>query len=468
METFFNTAYRYLKGESDLPSLLPSRESAATAKERSRKLRLFCKGLECFCEILYTEPVAEEQQVDPNVEHNDTGKVSEVAHDEVSMGQDQTMMTAEKDHSKSAVQQNDATPSVIDTVSEQHGDDKVEHNDEMEMAGEEHVEAIMEQDQTMMTAEEGHYKSADQQNCASPSVVDTVSEQHGDDNVKHNDKMKVAGEEHVEAIMEQDQTMMTAEEGHYKSADQQNCASPSVVDTVSEQHGDDNVKHNDKMKVAGEEHVEAIVEHYQKMMTAEGHSELAVQQENATPNVIDAVLEKSISDELTTSADRMRDQEHSGAETTVLGTKADQKPRKYVLESGENLFQSLYATDNTPPTSPGSASSSSTLVDPSSRKVSPSDSTMDTKSSRIAAKDFAYSSLDDKHVRDPLAIAEENTKLELLRQLKKKTVGEEKASQKAEKRKARNLALSTELDATKENCGVRKSKPMLQGCMRTP
>ena len=121
-----------------------------------------------------------------------------------------------------------------------------------------------------------------------------------------------------------------------------------------------------------------------------------------------------------------------------------------MLASGENLFQSLYATDKTPPTSPGGASSSSTLVDPSSRKVSPSDSTMGAKSSPTAAKDFAYSSLDVEHVRDPLSIVEENSKLELLRQLKKKTVGEDKASQKAEKRKAENLALSAELDATKE------------------
>ena len=179
-------------------------------------------------------------------------------------------------------------------------------------------------------------------------------------------------------------------------------------------------------------------------------AESAVQQYDATPSPTHTGTEKSISAEPVASGDSVQDQEHPNAETSDLGIEADQKPRRYVLESGENLFQSLYGTDKTPPTSPGGASSSSTLVDPSSRKVSPSDSTMAAKSSSIAAKDFAYSSLDVKHVRDPLSIAEENTKLELLRQLKKKTVGEEKASRKAEKQKAKNLALSAELDAAKE------------------
>ena len=335
MEMFFNTAYHYLKGESELPSLLPSKESADMAKEKSRKVRLFCKGLECFCEILYAKPVAEEQYVDPNVEHDDTAIVAEEEHDEAPMGQDQTTMTAEQGHPESMVQQNDTTPSPIDTVLEQ--------------------------------------------------LVDR--------NVEYNNEVKVAGGEHIEAIMEQDQTMITAAEVHSKSAVQQNDATPSLTDTVSE---------------------------------------------------------KSISNELAHSTDSVQDREHPCAETIVLGTKADQKPRKYVLEPGENLFQSLYATDNTPPTSPGGASSSSTLVDPSSRKVSPSESTLGTKSSPTAAKDFAYSSLDVKHVRGPLSIAEENSKLELLRQLKKKTVGEEKASRKAEKRKAKILALGAELDATKK------------------
>ena len=75
---------------------------------------------------------------------------------------------------------------------------------------------------------------------------------------------------------------------------------------------------------------------------------------------------------------------------------AYQKPRKYALESGEDLFQSLYPTNKTPPMSP--ALSSSTLVDPSSRKVSPSESIMDAKASPTVVKDFAYSSPDSKHV----------------------------------------------------------------------
>ena len=60
METFLSTAWRYLKGESALPSLLPAKESVDMAKEKSREVRLFCEGLEKFREILYTEPVVSE------------------------------------------------------------------------------------------------------------------------------------------------------------------------------------------------------------------------------------------------------------------------------------------------------------------------------------------------------------------------------------------------------------------------
>ncbi len=56
METFWSTAWRYAKGESGLPSVLPARGSG----EKSRRVRLFCKGLEHFREILYAEPVVDE------------------------------------------------------------------------------------------------------------------------------------------------------------------------------------------------------------------------------------------------------------------------------------------------------------------------------------------------------------------------------------------------------------------------
>lgn len=136
-----------------------------------------------------------------------------------------------------------------------------------------------------------------------------------------------------------------------------------------------------------------------------------------------------------------------GQDPIAAEVEEGEKSKGYVLAPSEDLFQSLYATDKTPPASPGGASSSSTLVDPSSRKVSPSDSMMGAKESPTAVKDFAYSSLDGDPVRDPVAFVEEKTKLELLRQLKKKTAGERKAARKAEKRKARNDALKAELDA---------------------
>ena len=57
MMSFLSTAYCHLKGQGGLPSLLQARESVDLAKEESRKVRLFCKGLENFREILYKEPV---------------------------------------------------------------------------------------------------------------------------------------------------------------------------------------------------------------------------------------------------------------------------------------------------------------------------------------------------------------------------------------------------------------------------
>ena len=81
----------------------------------------------------------------------------------------------------------------------------------------------------------------------------------------------------------------------------------------------------------------------------------------------------------------VQEEEHPREEQVISETGAGQNPKKYVLAPCEDLFQSLYPTDTTPPISP--ASSSSTLIDASSRKVSPSDGA---KGSPIVIKDFAY------------------------------------------------------------------------------
>ena len=147
---------------------------------------------------------------------------------------------------------------------------------------------------------------------------------------------------------------------------------------------------------------------------------------------------------------------HNSTDATQ-GTTVDQKPRKYVLSTGEDLFQSLFPAEKSPPTSPGSVASSNTLMDPSSRKVSPSDSETRAKGSPTAVQDFAYPSPKNKHVRGPLEIVEETTKKELLKQLKKKTAAEGKASRKAAKLAARIKSLSAELksaNATVQNRDV--------------
>ena len=118
----------------------------------------------------------------------------------------------------------------------------------------------------------------------------------------------------------------------------------------------------------------------------------------------------------------------------------DQEPEQDLSNKGELIFQSLFEVKNTPPGSPGSATSSSTLVNPQSRKVSPT-----------AVKDFAYPSLDSKNVCDPVAVIEATTKKELLKQLKKKTAAEEKATRKAVKLTAGIKALSAVLKVVKTN-----------------
>ena len=153
--------------------------------------------------------------------------------------------------------------------------------------------------------------------------------------------------------------------------------------------------------------------------------------------------------ELTASAVIMQDQQHPIPEKIIVpGIEAGPKPRKYVLTTtGDDLFQPMNATDKTPPTSPGGESTCSTLVDPSSRKVSPSDSTMGAEASPTAVKDFAYPSWDSNHVRDPASIVEENMKLELARQLRRKKIALEwKDHREAEKKKGRNQTLCAEVE----------------------
>lgn len=143
-------------------------------------------------------------------------------------------------------------------------------------------------------------------------------------------------------------------------------------------------------------------------------------------------------DQQTIASVKEKDHNPPGTTDAVREVFLDQEPQKYLSNNGELIFQSLFKVKNTPPGSPGSATSSSTLVNPQSRKVSPT-----------AVKDFAYPSSDSNHVLDPVAIIEERTKKELLKQLKKKTAAEEKATRKAVKLTAGIKALSAELKSAK-------------------
>ena len=129
-----------------------------------------------------------------------------------------------------------------------------------------------------------------------------------------------------------------------------------------------------------------------------------------------------------------------GSASAVTAAMSDPEPENDVSTKGELIFQSLFEAKETPPGSPGSATSSSTLVGPQSRKVSPT-----------AVKDFAYTPSDNNHVLDPVAVIEGNTKKQLLKQLQKKTAAEEKASRKAVKLSARNKTLRAQLESAKAN-----------------
>lgn len=185
-------------------------------------------------------------------------------------------------------------------------------------------------------------------------------------------------------------------------------------------------------------------------------------QDQDAPGTTNFFKKMAVSQDPAASADATQDQELLSSTKTLTDTVADRKPRKYAMTTGEDLFQSLFATEKTPPTSPGSVGSDSTLVDPSSRKVSPADSEIRAKGSPIAVKDFAYPSSDSKHVLkhvlDQEAVIEEDTKRQLLKQLKKKTAAEEKGSRKVVKLTARNKTLGAQLKSAKSNAQNREAQ----------
>ncbi len=117
--------------------------------------------------------------------------------------------------------------------------------------------------------------------------------------------------------------------------------------------------------------------------------------------------------------------------------------------SGTDLFQSLFTTEKTPPTSPSNASSSSTLVDPSSRRVSPSDAMVGAEATSTAVADVANPSLNGNDVSDSVLSIDKLPKLELLRQLEEMTAEEERFCRKAKKHAARSKQLSAEIAALK-------------------
>lgn len=135
------------------------------------------------------------------------------------------------------------------------------------------------------------------------------------------------------------------------------------------------------------------------------------------------------------------EQDSLDSASAVTAAMEDQESESKASTKTELTFQSLFETKETnksPPGSPGSATSTNTLVNPQSRKVSP-----------ISVKDFAYPASGTKHVLDPVAIIEEETKKELLKQLRKKTASEAKIAQKAESLIRQVKALSADLKAAK-------------------
>ena len=130
--------------------------------------------------------------------------------------------------------------------------------------------------------------------------------------------------------------------------------------------------------------------------------------------------------------------ESPNSKYSVTETAADLSPQKMVSMKGKLIFQSLFETKRSPPGSPGSATSSSTLINPQSRKVSP-----------LSLKDSTEHNSDSKYELDPVAAIEAETKKQLLMHLRKKTVLEAKVVRKAENLIGQVKALSAELKAAK-------------------
>ena len=175
--------------------------------------------------------------------------------------------------------------------------------------------------------------------------------------------------------------------------------------------------------------------------------EVTADKESYTKPVVDTTSNnKSAPSAVSPATEATADKESIvSADTTAETNRSSvKKPCTFYTADGVELFKTLIPAKKTPPTSPGSDASSSTAVDPSSRKVSPCGS--DTK-------DFAYSSSDEHHVLDPTTIIEETTKKQLLKQLKKTAAIEDKTSRKVVKLAAENKALNAEL--TSANATVR-------------
>lgn len=183
--------------------------------------------------------------------------------------------------------------------------------------------------------------------------------------------------------------------------------------------------------VADQEPVESATEHNQSLTGAK-----------------DTVTQMTDGETSATRAVATQEQQFAGLKEAMAEATSDQSSHKYVLPQGEELFKSLFAAEKTPPNSPGSVASSSTLIDSSSRKVSPLSVETLSKGSPTAVKDFAYHSPDGDRV-DPLTMIEAETKKGLLKQLKKKTAAEEKASQKSEKLESQNKTLIADLKAAR-------------------
>lgn len=172
------------------------------------------------------------------------------------------------------------------------------------------------------------------------------------------------------------------------------------------------------------------------------------EQKHNLPGATDMVTEMTDQKEPAIADVATQDQQLPDSTDAVTEMIADRKPQAQMTAPGEDLFKSLFAADKSPPNTPGSVSSSATLIGPSSRKVSPLDLGILSKGSPTAVKDFANPSLDSVRV-DPVAMTEEETKKGLLKELKKKMASEKKAYRKSEKLVAQTKTLSAELKSAK-------------------